>query len=85
MPAYTARTMTTACTLDPFAPSGLPLHTRTLVIEAVRGERGRVRLDGVILDLRKVGFVPTGGDLQTAGFIHHMKLRVELDPATRRA
>ena len=74
--------MTTASALDPFTPSGLPLHTRTLVIEAFRGERGRVQLDGMILDLRKLGFVPTGGDLQTSGFIHHMKLRVELDPVT---
>jgi hypothetical protein len=76
--------VTISSPLDPFAPSGLPLHTRTLGIEASQCERGRVRLDGVILDLRKVGFVPTGGDLQTAGFIHHMKLRVELDPATAR-
>jgi hypothetical protein len=70
--------------LDPFVAGGHPLHTRTLVVEARRGEEGRLCLDGVILDLRKCGFVPTGGDLQTAGFIHHMQLRLELDPATAR-
>ena len=76
--------MQTDGNLEPFTPGGLPLHTRTLVVEAFLAERGHVRLDGVILDLRKLGFVPTGGDLQSAGFIHHMKLGLELDPATRR-
>ena len=76
--------MRTAEALDPFTPSGLPVHTRTLVVDAFLGERGRVRLDGVILDLRKIGFVPTGGDLQAAGFIHHMKLGLEIDPASAR-
>jgi hypothetical protein len=70
--------------LEPFTPGGLPVHTRTLVVEAARAAGGRLRLDGVILDLRKVGFVPTGGELQSAGFIHHMKLGLELDPASRR-
>ena len=71
-------------TLDPFVASGHPLHTRTLTVEAFRAEGGRVRLDGVILDLRKCGFVPTGGELQTAGFIHHMQLSFEVDAASAR-
>lgn len=70
--------------LEPFTPGGLPVHTRTLVVEAFHVAGGRVRLDGVILDLRKLGFVPTGGELQAAGFIHHMRLGLELDPATGR-
>lgn len=70
--------------LDPFAASGLPLHTRTLVVETFQGEAGRLRVEGVILDLRKCGFVPTGGELQTAGFIHHMQLSLDVDPATAR-
>ena len=70
--------------LEPFVASGHPLHTRTLTVEAVRSSDDRVRLDGVILDLRKCGFVPTGGELQTAGFIHHMQLRFELDAASAR-
>jgi len=76
--------MQTPRELDPFTPGGLPLHTRTLVVDAFRAEDGRVRLEGVILDLRKVGFVPTGGELQSAGFIHHMKLALELEPASLR-
>jgi len=67
---------------DSCVPRGLPLHTRTLVVELFRAERDRLRAEGVILDLRKLGFVPTGGDLQTAGFIHHMQLRLELDAAS---
>jgi hypothetical protein len=67
---------------DALLPHGLPLHTRTLALEAFAAAPGRVRLAGTILDLRKVGFVPTGGELQTAGFIHHMKLAFELEPAT---
>jgi Protein of unknown function (DUF2889) len=70
--------------LEPFVASGLPLHTRTLTVEAFRGDGERIRVDGVILDLRKCGFVPTGGELQTAGFIHHMQLSLEVDAATAR-
>jgi hypothetical protein len=70
--------------LEPFTPGGLPVHTRTLVVEVLRSALGGVRLEGVILDLRKLGFVPTGGELQAAGFIHHMQLALELDPASLR-
>jgi len=64
-------------------PTGLPLHTRSLGVEAFAEPPGRVRFAGAIVDQRKVGFVPTGGDLQTAGTIHHMQLELELDLATR--
>jgi hypothetical protein len=76
--------MHSADDLEPFTPGGLPVHTRTLVVEAFHVAGSRVHLEGVILDLRKVGFVPTAGDLQTAGFIHHMKLALELDPVSAR-
>jgi hypothetical protein len=66
-----------------FVASGHPLHTRTLAVEAFRAGDAGLRLEGVILDLRKCGFVPTGGELQTAGFIHHMQLTLELDETAR--
>ncbi len=70
--------------LEPFVASGLPLHTRTLTVETFRGDGERIRVEGVILDLRKCGFVPTGGELQTAGFIHHMQLSLEVDATSAR-
>jgi hypothetical protein len=84
LPPYTAPAMSSDCTLEPFVASGHPLHTRTLTVDALRTEPGHVRLDGAILDLRKCGFVPTGGELQTAGFIHHMQLSFEVDAANAR-
>jgi hypothetical protein len=69
---------------DPFEATGHPLHTRTLLID-VREEAGhRLGVRGAILDLRKCGFVPTGGDLQTAGLIHHMTLAGSVDRESRR-
>jgi hypothetical protein len=68
---------------EAFVASGHPLHTRTLSVEAFRTSDSGLRLEGVILDLRKCGFVPTGGELQTAGFIHHMQLALALDPSGR--
>jgi hypothetical protein len=53
-------------------------------VEAFCKQGGGVRFAGALLDQRKVGFVPTGGDLQTAGLIHHMQLEVELDPTSGR-
>jgi len=67
--------------LDPFRTGGHPLHTRTLVIDVAAAGPGRIRAQGTILDLRKCGFVPTGGDLQTAGFVHHMQLDALIDSA----
>jgi len=76
--------MSSERTAEAFFPSGLPLHTRTLTVEALRGDGDRLRVDGAILDLRKCGFVPTGGELQTAGFIHHMQLSLEVDMPSAR-
>ncbi len=66
----------------PLFAAGQPLHTRALAIDVFQEEPGRLRAEGEILDLRKAGFVPTGGDLQTAGFIHHMQLHLWLDLAS---
>lgn len=71
--------MSDAAPLDPFLTGGHPLHTRTLVIDVAAAAPGQIRAHGTILDLRKCGFVPTGGDLQTAGFVHHMELDALID------
>ncbi|MFI5318268.1 MAG: DUF2889 domain-containing protein [Myxococcota bacterium] len=69
--------------LDPFLASGHPLHTRTLTLE-LHQEGAALRADGTILDLRKCGFVPTGGDLQSAGVVHHMHWRAWVDDPSGR-
>ena len=56
------------------AERGQPVHGRSLEIEVLRHDPDRIRVKGAIVDLRKQGFVPTGGDLQTSGIIHHMLL-----------
>ena len=63
---------------DSLAPAGLPLHTRTLQLDVFQDDAATLRAEGAILDLRKCGFVPTGGELQTAGFIHQMSWRAWL-------
>jgi hypothetical protein len=67
----------------PFEAHGQPIHTRTLQLDVLCEDDRHLRIRGVILDLRKCGFVPTGGDLQTAGFIHHMGLDVVVERASR--
>ena len=61
---------------------GHPLHTRALSVTMNQRSDGRVDVGGSILDLRKRGFVPVGGDLQASGVIHDMRLRAVVDPAT---
>src|SRR5574342_552877 len=63
---------------------GHPLHTRALSVTLVQRADGRLDVAGTLLDLRKRGFVPVGGDLQTAGIVHHMLLDLVVDPATGR-
>src|SRR5262245_60815165 len=63
---------------------GHPLHTRALSVALVQRADGRLDVAGTVLDLRKRGFVPVGGDLQTAGIVHHMLLDLVVDPATGR-
>ena len=57
-----------------FSEMGQPVHGRSLEIEIFEHGPDRVKVKGVIVDLRKQGFVPTGGDLQASGIIHHMLL-----------
>ncbi len=57
---------------------GQPLHTRTLIVDLSRRDPHEVQVEAQILDLRKCAFVPGAGDLQTAGFIHLMKIRATL-------
>ncbi|HXJ34704.1 MAG TPA: DUF2889 domain-containing protein [Candidatus Eisenbacteria bacterium] len=63
---------------------GHPLHSRALSVTLVARADGRLDVHGVILDLRKRGFVPVGGDLQPSGIVHHMMLDGIVDPATAR-
>ncbi len=62
--------------------AGHPLHTRALSIVLAQGVDGRLDVHGTILDLRKRGFVPIAGDLQSSGIIHQMTLDGVIDPAT---
>ena len=48
-------------------------------MRVARDAPGHLAVDGVVLDLRKRGLVPMGGDLQTAGVIHHMKVAARVD------
>jgi hypothetical protein len=66
-----------------FQPAGHPLHTRSLALDAFQEDAQRLRVEGTILDLRKCGFVPTGGEVQSAGFIHHMHWRCAIDAGGR--
>ncbi|MGH7789832.1 MAG: DUF2889 domain-containing protein [Candidatus Binatia bacterium] len=60
---------------------GRPLHTRALSVTLAQRADGRLDAQGVLLDLRKSGFVPCGGDLGTPGIVHHMLLDAVIDPA----
>ncbi|MCW5893918.1 MAG: DUF2889 domain-containing protein [bacterium] len=60
---------------------GEPLHTRTLGVTLTQRADGHLDAAGVLLDLRKRGFVPVGGDLQPAGIVHQMLLDGVIDPA----
>ena len=62
---------------------GQPVHTRVTEIELFQGEAGKLRVRGTIIDLRKHGFVPTGGRLQTSGVIHQMGIEAVVDAESR--
>jgi len=63
---------------------GHPLHTRLLSVTL--SQRADARLDAFaeIVDLRKRGFVPVAGELQSSGIVHHMQLRGVVEPASAR-
>lgn len=54
--------------------TGHPLHSRALAVSLTQQSATHLALDSYLLDLRKRGFVPVGGDLQGPGIIHHMRL-----------
>ncbi|MGH0033239.1 MAG: DUF2889 domain-containing protein [Myxococcota bacterium] len=57
---------------------GAPAHTRTLEVRLAQDAGNRLRARGAVVDLRKRGLVPMAGDLQTNGFIHHMRVDATL-------
>jgi len=64
-------------------PAARPIHTRSLSVTLTHGTPERVDFAAYIIDLRKVGFAPVGGDLQGPGIIHHMRLDGSVDRAQR--
>ena len=66
--------------------AGTPLHTRSLSVTIAESpsDPQRVTFAAYLLDLRKRGFAPVGGDLQSTGIVHHMRLDGRLERATAR-
>lgn len=64
--------------------SGHPLHSRALAVDLRHSADEGLVLESYILDLRKLGFVPVGGDLQGPGIVHHMRLRGAVEPRSLR-
>jgi hypothetical protein len=60
---------------------GHPLHSRAVTVSLAQADAGLLDASAVLLDLRKRGFVPVGGDLGTPGIVHHMLLDAVVDPA----
>ncbi|MBX3025975.1 DUF2889 domain-containing protein [bacterium] len=67
----------------PLSAAGNPLHTRALSVTLAAAD-AEVAFAAYVLDLRKRGFAPVGGDLQGPGIIHHMRLAGRLDRAAAR-
>lgn len=67
----------------PLSVAGHPLHTRTLSVALTHHDARQVAFAAYILDLRKRGFAPVGGDLQGTGIIHHMRLDGVIDRASQ--
>lgn len=63
--------------------AGHPLHTRALAVTVRQRDAEHVDVASYVLDLRKRGFVPVGGDLQSSGIIHHMEIRMTVRVADR--
>lgn len=63
---------------------GHPLHTRALAVTVRQGDGDLVDVVAYVLDLRKRGFVPVGGDLQSSGIVHHMEIRATIERGERR-
>jgi hypothetical protein len=61
---------------------GHPLHTRAITVTLCQHDGGRLRAAGELVDVRKHGFVPVGGDLQASGVIHHMRVDAVVERQT---
>jgi Protein of unknown function (DUF2889) len=59
----------------------LPLHTRALSVSLDAAADGDLAARASVIDMRKTGVVPVGGDLGTPGLVHHMWLEAAIDPA----
>ena len=68
-----------------FSLKGVPIHSRALQVTLREAGPGSIAFDGGILDLRKRGFVPVGGDLQGAGIIHQMQVAGTIDSPPARS
>jgi Protein of unknown function (DUF2889) len=62
--------------------AGHPLHTRALSVGFFQRDDAKLDVRAAIIDLRKRGVVPVGGDIQGPGLIHHMQLAGIVDPVT---
>lgn len=65
-----------------FETHGVPIHTRALQVTLEARPGDTVGFDARLLDLRKRGCVPVGGDLQPAGIVHQMGVAGEVDTRT---
>lgn len=63
---------------------GHPLHSRGLSLTLHARADGQLDARATLIDLRKRGLVPVGGDLGTPGIVHHMRLDAVVAPAERR-
>jgi hypothetical protein len=68
----------------PLSAAGNPLHTRALSVTVAEAAAPEARFAAYVLDVRKRGFAPVGGDLQGPGIIHHMKLNGRIDRGAAR-
>jgi hypothetical protein len=60
--------------------SSLPLHTRALSVSLDAAADGILAARASLIDIRKTGVVPVGGDLGTPGLVHQMWLEASIDP-----
>ncbi len=67
-----------------FAARGIPIHTRSLSTTLREAPADDASFSAYVLDLRKRGAVPVGGDIQGPGIIHHMLLDGLVDRSARR-
>lgn len=62
---------------------GHPLHTRVLSVTLRHDGPGHREAAASLLDVRKRGFLPSAGDLQGAGVVHHMQVDARVAESDR--